>query len=138
MEADGSFEYLNSTASVSALPPLNTLSYIAGNDSVHRVAEPLVLNTTEDAAMDPARFGAAEGLVCPCNCTYVSPTCCLSGTGIVWEGSGMRVQTTVGAPNETVCCDGETGQWVGAGMGVDLGDPGCPVKGELGSGVVNT
>ena len=50
-------------------------------------------------------------LVGPCNCTYVSAACVLSTTGIVYEDASAKIDTVVGAPNGTVCCDGTTGLW---------------------------
>ncbi len=53
----------------------------------------------------------APMLVSPCNCTYVSAACALSTTGIVYEDPSAKIDTVVGAPNGTVCCDGTTGLW---------------------------
>lgn len=38
-------------------------------------------------------FFAANGdqLACPCNATYVSYSCCESGTGIVWEAPDKKL-----------------------------------------------
>lgn len=48
---------------------------------------------------------------CPCNCTYVSPACCLLGSGLVWEDVAEKLPMTVQAPNGSVCCDETTGKW---------------------------
>ena len=35
----------------------------------------------------------------------------LSTTGMVFEDASAKIDTVVGAPNGTVCCDGTTGLW---------------------------
>ena len=41
----------------------------------------------------------------------MSAACVLSTTGIVYEDPSAKIDTVVGAPNGTVCCDGTTGLW---------------------------
>lgn len=69
--------------------------------------------------------GAIE---CPCNCTYVSPACCLSTNGILWEPPIAKSDTNMQAPNSTTCCDTTTGKWKNTKMlGVSPnGDTACP------------
>lgn len=66
---------------------------------------------------------------CPCNCTYVSPACCLSGNGIVWEDQSEKLPMTVQAPNGSTCCDETTGKWRNSIIARNsaVGDPACPV-----------
>lgn len=87
-------------------------------------------NTT---AMDPAT-PSSESLTptlldytCPCNCTYVSKACCLSPTGLVYEDPVMRIDADVQAPNGSVCCDRQTGNWTRATVARDRAslDPAC-------------
>ena len=49
-------------------------------------------------------------LNCPCNCTYVSPSCCL--TKDVWDDPMGQVQMAPLPANATVFCDETTGAWV--------------------------
>ncbi|KAI4237333.1 MAG: hypothetical protein LQ349_001917, partial [Xanthoria aureola] len=58
-------------------------------------------------------------LSCPCNCTYVSHACCLSGDGIVAEDASQEIVTTQLPPNGSTCCDGETGKWAATKVEVD-------------------
>ncbi|KAL8899967.1 MAG: hypothetical protein Q9207_005928 [Kuettlingeria erythrocarpa] len=58
-------------------------------------------------------------LSCPCNCTYVSRACCLSGDGIVAEDATQEIVTTQLPPNGTVCCDSATGNWAVSGVQTD-------------------
>lgn len=61
---------------------------------------------------DSTTFGPSiTDLACPCNCTYVSKACCLSLTGRVYEDPVLRTDTIVQAPNSSVCCDHQTGNW---------------------------
>lgn len=85
-----------------------------------------------DSAMPPMLVG-------PCNCTYVSAACVLSTTGIVYEDPGAKIDTVVGAPNGTVCCDGTTGLWRSSGVVRDTppANPLCPVAPASGAGAVN-
>ena len=74
-------------------------------------------------------FGALE---CPCNCTYVSPACCLSTDGIVYEDALARSQISVQAPPDTgFCCDTTTGLWRDPGTSsvgnVTFGSTACPL-----------
>lgn len=55
-------------------------------------------------------------LSCPCNCTYVSRACCLSGDGMVAEDATQEIVTTQLPPNGSVCCDSATGIWAAAGV----------------------
>lgn len=74
-------------------------------------------NTTTTTTTGPSTTGPEPDslmppmLVGPCNCTYVSAACVLSTTGIVYEDASAKIDTVVGAPNGTVCCDGTTGLW---------------------------
>ena len=51
-------------------------------------------------------------LNCPCNCTYVSAACCLSGSGIVYEDPSMQIHMDPLPANATVCCNERTGHWL--------------------------
>lgn len=79
------------------------------NDTVPVVAAPAkTLSHTVEASLS-----------CPCNCTYVSHACCLSGDGMVAEDAGQEIVTTQLPPNGTVCCDGATGNWALSGFQTD-------------------
>ena len=69
---------------------------------------------------------------CPCNCTYVSAACCLSPTGMVFEDPVLKINTTVQAPNGSVCCDHQTGKWANATVLRDepQSDPSCETVGQ--------
>lgn len=90
---------------------------IDGNDTVEIAATPTNTSSTADLA----------GMTCPCNCTYVSEACCLSTTGIVFEDPIKKINTTLQAPNSSVCCDHQTGQWANAASprGPTQLDPAC-------------
>lgn len=77
-------------------------------------------------------------LVGPCNCTYVSAACVLSTTGIVYEDPSAKINTLVGAPNGTVCCDGTTGLWKTSTVVRDApgANPLCPAASTAGAGAV--
>lgn len=85
-------------------------------------------NTTLEILARPDQPYPDLALECPCNCTYVSPACCLSVNGVVFEDASEKSEVGVRAPNASVCCDGVTGGWVkmaGVRDGV-VGDPACP------------
>lgn len=77
-------------------------------------------------------------LVGPCNCTYVSAACVLSATGVVYEDPSAKIDTVVGAPNGTVCCDGTTGLWRNSTVVRDApaANPLCPAAPAVDSGAV--
>ena len=80
-------------------------------------------------------------LVGPCNCTYVSAACAFSTTGIVYEDPSAKINTAVGAPNGTVCCDATTGGWTTSAVQRDTpsADPMCPTQPVAGgSGQIQT
>ena len=80
----------------------------------------------------PVQDPLAPELTCPCNCTYVSHACCLSQTRIVWEDPAEKVDTTVQAPNGTVCCDASTGDWTATSAQRDdpLLNPACLISSQ--------
>ncbi|KAL8924953.1 MAG: hypothetical protein Q9208_003836 [Pyrenodesmia sp. 3 TL-2023] len=79
------------------------------NDNVPPVAAPAkTLSHTVEASLS-----------CPCNCTYVSHACCLSGDGMVAEDAGQEIVTTQLPPNGSVCCDAATGNWAVSGVQTD-------------------
>lgn len=85
-------------------------------------------NTTLEILAVPDRSYPGLALECPCNCTYVSPACCLSTDGVVFEDPSEKSPLGVQAPNRSVCCDEMTGGWREA-AGVRSGyavDPACP------------
>lgn len=90
---------------------------IDGNGTVEIAATPT--NTSSTAEL--------SGMTCPCNCTYVSEACCLSTTGVVFEDLSKKVNTTLQAPNNSVCCDHQTGQWANTTVLRDpaQSDPSC-------------
>ena len=99
------------------------------------------------ANIDPLYPGSPPGtlepsLTCPCNCTYVSHACCLSPDGIVKEDPTQKIQTSLKVPNNTVCCDGTTGDWTSAPVQRDYAvtDIMCPPAkpGYSGSGSINS
>ena len=69
--------------------------------------------STNVTISDSAIFrSSVPELTCPCNCTYVSQSCCLSSTGLVYEDAVKKVNTILQPrPNEAVCCDHQTGKW---------------------------
>ncbi|CAD6590182.1 MAG: hypothetical protein ASARMPREDX12_004218 [Alectoria sarmentosa] len=72
----------------------------------------ILANTTTSGTTGPEPDSIMPPmLVGPCNCTYVSAACVLSTTGVVYEDPSAKINTVVGAPNGTVCCDGTTGLW---------------------------
>lgn len=85
-------------------------------------------NTTFEILAQPDQPYPGLALECPCNCTYVSPACCLSTDGVVFEDAGAKSVVGVRAPNGTVCCDGVTGEWEKRAVVRDdvVGDPACP------------
>lgn len=86
-------------------------------------------NTSLEVLAQPDQPYPQNTFACPCNCTYVSPACCLSSHGIVWEDLSEKLSMTVQAPNGSVCCDETSGKWRDSrtvrGAGVE--DPACPV-----------
>ena len=93
----------------------------------------ILANTTAtgpepDSAMAPMLVG-------PCNCTYVSAACVLSETGIVYEDPSAKINTVLGAPNGSVCCDGTTGLWRQSAVLRDApaADPICPASSGTGT-----
>lgn len=72
------------------------------------------------------------------NCTHVSPACCLSSNGIVFEDPSENLAMTVQLPNASVCCDEATGKWRSSSTVTDfaVGDPAWPVA--IVQGVTNT
>ena len=99
-------------------------------------------NTTLDILARPDQPYLGSALECPCNCTYVSPACCLSTDGVVFEDATEKSDVGVRAPNGTVCCDGMTGDWKRAAVVRDhvVGNPACPStpSGATGLELVNT
>ena len=97
----------------------------------------ILANTT--AAGPQPDLAMAPMLVGPCNCTYVSAACVLSTTGIVYEDPSAKINTVVGAPNGTVCCDGTTGFWRESDVQTDTphANPICAAE-PGGSGTINT
>ena len=51
-------------------------------------------------------------LDCPCNCTYVSASCCLSDNGIVFEDPSYQIPMDPLPANAPVCCNDRTGHWI--------------------------
>ena len=49
-------------------------------------------------------------LTCPCNCTYVSASCCFSR--IVWEEPSKQIQMEPPPANSSVVCNTDSGMWV--------------------------
>ena len=65
---------------------------------------------------------------CPCNCTYVSPSCCLATDHIVYEGPADKTNVLLlGEPG--TCCDHNNGSWTGqastSGQDKPVQDPEC-------------
>ena len=129
LNADGTLE-------VAATPDNTTFTSATLNSTI--------FNST---VFDSTAFSSTiPDLTCPCNCTYVSRACCLSTTGIVFEDSAMKIDTVVQAPNGSVCCNHQTGNWTKAAVVRDkpLLDPVCgpatalSISGHTGSGNINT
>lgn len=95
----------------------------------------ILANTTTTPGPEPDSV-MSPMLVAPCNCTYVSAACVLSTTGIVYEDASAKIDTVVGAPNGTVCCDGTTGLWRNSTVVRDTpaANPLCPAA--VGAGTV--
>ncbi|KAI4287736.1 MAG: hypothetical protein L6R35_003006 [Caloplaca aegaea] len=81
---------------------------IPANDAVPVAAPAKTLSNTIEASLS-----------CPCNCTYVSRACCLSGDGIVAEDAIQEIVTTQLPANGTLCCDATTGNWATSGTSID-------------------
>ena len=63
----------------------------------------------------------------------------LSTTGIVYEDPSAKINTVVGAPNGTVCCDGSTGLWRASDVQTDTPPTNPICRAEPGdSGKINT
>ena len=92
---------------------------IDGNDTLDIAATPNSTSLTS----------TLSGMTCPCNCTYVSEACCLSTTGVVFEDVSKKINTTLQAPNGSVCCDHQTGKWANTTVLRDpaQSDPSCEV-----------
>ena len=99
----------------------------------------ILANTTTTAGPEPDSV-MPPMLVGPCNCTYVSAACVLSTTGVVYEDPSAKINTVVGAPNGTVCCDATTGLWTTSAVQRDNppADPMCSAKPAVGSGQIET
>ena len=83
------------------------------NNSVYSYKAPTHLRATLTGSSnntDPQPIPPATSLTCPCNCTYVSASCCLSP--YVWEDTSKRLQMAPLPANGTVCCNGTSGEWV--------------------------
>lgn len=100
------------------------------NGTLDVLANTTTTGPEPDSVMPPMLVG-------PCNCTYVSAACVLSTTGIVYEDPSAKIDTVVGAPNGTVCCDATTGLWTNSTVQRDApaANPLCPA---VGSGEVQT
>lgn len=99
----------------------------------------ILANTTTSGTAGPEPDSVMPPmLVGPCNCTYVSAACVLSTTGIVYEDPSAKINTVVGAPNGTVCCDGTTGLWRNSTVVRDTpaANPLCPAVVASGGGAV--
>ncbi|KAF6236795.1 hypothetical protein HO173_005086 [Letharia columbiana] len=96
-----------------------------------------VLANTTSAGPEPDSV-MPPMLVGPCNCTYVSAACVLSTTGMVYEDPSAKIDTVVGAPNGTVCCDATTGLWGSSTVVRDTpaANPLCPAAAAAGAGAV--
>ncbi len=96
----------------------------------------ILANTTTTTAGPEPDSVTPPMLVGPCNCTYVSAACVLSTTGIVYEDPSAKINTLVGAPNGTVCCDGTTGLWRNSSVVRDapVANPLCPAAGGVQAG----
>ena len=51
-------------------------------------------------------------LTCPCNCTYVSASCCLSDSGIVYESPSLQVHVAPIPDDDPICCDARSGMFL--------------------------
>ena len=125
LEEDGTVEIdqpdnqTNTTSSVDI--PLTNLTKFSISGSSLSSAEntfPSSLNRSDtNSSGNPPDFTLhttssqnSPTLICPCNCTYVSASCCLSR--IVWEEPPKQVQMQPPPANATVVCDTGSGQWV--------------------------
>ncbi|CAD6584614.1 MAG: hypothetical protein ASARMPREDX12_001710 [Alectoria sarmentosa] len=95
-------------------------------------------STSLEILAQPDQTYPQNTFACPCNCTYISPACCLSTKGIVWEDPTEKLAMTVQAPNGSVCCDETTGKWRKSRTVREsaAGDPACPVA--VVQGVIDT
>ena len=105
--------------------------FLDTNGTLDILANTTTAGPEPDSVMPPMLVG-------PCNCTYVSAACILSTTGIVYEDPSAKINTVVGAPNGTVCCDGTTGLWRNSSVVRDApaANPLCPATPATGAGTV--
>ena len=107
---------------------------LSANGSIEVPASTDSKDSTFPANATMAQFLAAASIspiFCVCNCTFVSPACCLAqnNSGMVYE---VRTPSIAATPaNGTVCCDHDTGQWGTAPVARDSpsGDAACPRQG---------
>lgn len=89
-----------------------TLEVAATPDNATFTSTTVNMTVVDSTTFDSTTFNpSTTDLSCPCNCTYVSKACCLSPTGLVYEDPVMRTDTVVQAPDSSVCCDHQTGNW---------------------------
>ena len=76
------------------------------------------VGNTWEKATSPILLGP-----CPCNCTYVSDSCCTSDTRIVYEETALQMPTVLlGEAGQ--CCNKQTGNWT-SGPTQSSSDPTC-------------
>ena len=78
-------------------------------------------NATQPAFSVNETFTADNSvdLACPCNCTYVSQSCCNSLSGMVYEAPGLRLGA-LQAPSGNVTCNATTGDFQVSNMPLDV------------------
>lgn len=107
--------FTTTTPGVSATPLTNRPPTLSSPTNTLPFPPIPSLNSTSPILPDPG----SSLLNCPCNCTYVSPSCCL--TRDVWDDPMGQIQMAPLSANASVVCDSGTGRWVGK-SGKDMGD----------------
>lgn len=81
-------------------------------DSTNATQSVYIINATltGEGSTDPA---------CPCNCTYVSKSCCNSPSGIVYEALGLKLGS-LQAPSLNLTCNATTGGFQASNLTLDV------------------
>ena len=95
-------QIFNATGPSSSAISNNTLPL--DSDDSHR------FENLPDSPLPSSSLQTSPILICPCNCTYVSASCCLSP--IVWEDPSEQIQMKPPPANASVECDIGSGKWV--------------------------
>ncbi|MCJ1228302.1 hypothetical protein MMC12_004963 [Toensbergia leucococca] len=81
-----------------------------GINSTSSIGSSGSIGSTSSASNTPGLGASDTSLACPCNCTYVSNSCCLSTLGIVHEATNLKLGA-LQPPNATTVCNTATGDF---------------------------